>query len=164
MLMILQQVIGKHLETPFFSLCKRAAWPLAAWRFWRVFHVTHVEDFALCSEGIRSPWRGLIKEWQPTPVFLPGEPPWTEEPGGLQSMGSQSRTGWSKLHFHFLSWKDWLFRKITPATNVESRLEGEDGKQTAFLGGSWNKPGKQGWGPGGRLWNSGRRGGFQLPS
>ena len=24
-----------------------------------------------------------------TPVFLPGESPWTEEPGGLQSMGSQ---------------------------------------------------------------------------
>ena len=23
---------------------------------------------------------------QPTPVFLPGEPPWTEEPSGLQSM------------------------------------------------------------------------------
>ena len=21
--------------------------------------------------------------WQPTPVFLPGESPWTEEPGGL---------------------------------------------------------------------------------
>ena len=31
-------------------------------------------------------WR---KAWQPTPVFLPGEPPWTQEPGGLQSMGSQ---------------------------------------------------------------------------
>ena len=27
--------------------------------------------------------------WQATPVFLPGESPWTEEPGGLQSMGSQ---------------------------------------------------------------------------
>ena len=26
-------------------------------------------------------------EWLPTPVFLPGESPWTEEPGGLQSMG-----------------------------------------------------------------------------
>ena len=26
---------------------------------------------------------------QPTPLFLPGEPPWTEEPGRLQSMGSQ---------------------------------------------------------------------------
>ena len=24
-------------------------------------------------------WR---REWQPIPVFLPGEPPWTEEPGG----------------------------------------------------------------------------------
>ena len=23
------------------------------------------------------------------PLFLPGESPWTEEPGGLQSMGSQ---------------------------------------------------------------------------
>ena len=26
---------------------------------------------------------------QPTPVFLPGESPWTEEPGGLQSIGLQ---------------------------------------------------------------------------
>ena len=32
------------------------------------------------------PWR---QKWQPTPVFLPGESPWTEEPGGLPSMGSQ---------------------------------------------------------------------------
>ena len=31
-------------------------------------------------------WR---RAWQPTPVFLPGESPWTEEPGGLQSIGSQ---------------------------------------------------------------------------
>ena len=35
------------------------------------------------------PWR---KKWQPTPVFSPGEIPWTEEPGGPQTMGSQ-RTG-----------------------------------------------------------------------
>ena len=26
----------------------------------------------------RSPWR---RAWQPTPVFLPGESLWTEEPG-----------------------------------------------------------------------------------
>ena len=32
------------------------------------------------------PWR---RPWQPTPVFSPGESPWTEEPGGLQSVGSQ---------------------------------------------------------------------------
>ena len=30
------------------------------------------------------PW---IRAWQPTPVFLPGESPWTQEPGGLQSVG-----------------------------------------------------------------------------
>ena len=34
----------------------------------------------------KSPWR---RAWQPTPVFFPGEPPWSEEPGGLHSMGSQ---------------------------------------------------------------------------
>ena len=34
----------------------------------------------------RSPWR---REWPPIPVFLPGESPWTEKPGGLQSMRSQ---------------------------------------------------------------------------
>ena len=30
------------------------------------------------------PWR---RAWQPTPLLLPGESPWTEEPGGLQSVG-----------------------------------------------------------------------------
>ena len=33
------------------------------------------------------PWR---RAWQPTPVFLPGESSWTEEPGGLLSMVSQT--------------------------------------------------------------------------
>ena len=28
----------------------------------------------------------LEKGMEPTPVFLPGESPWAEEPGGLQSM------------------------------------------------------------------------------
>ena len=37
--------------------------------------------------SVSAPWR---RAWQPTPVFLPGEAPWTEEPGGLQSTGSQS--------------------------------------------------------------------------
>ena len=32
------------------------------------------------------PWR---RAWQPTPVFLPGESPWTEEPGRLQTKESQ---------------------------------------------------------------------------
>jgi len=32
------------------------------------------------------PWVGKIpwrRAWQPTPVFLPGESSWTEEPGGV---------------------------------------------------------------------------------
>ena len=44
------------------------------------------------------PWLGKIpwrKKWQSTPGFLPGESPWTEEPGRLQSMGSQ-RVGHNK--------------------------------------------------------------------
>ena len=29
-------------------------------------------------------WR---RKWQPTPAFLPGKTPWTEEPGGLELHG-----------------------------------------------------------------------------
>ena len=45
------------------------------------------------------PWRGA---WQPTPVFLCGESPWTEEPGGLQSIWLQSWTWlkWFSTHIH----------------------------------------------------------------
>ena len=38
------------------------------------------------------PWVGKIpwrRAWQPTPVYLPGESPWTEEPGRLQFTGLQ---------------------------------------------------------------------------
>ena len=37
------------------------------------------------------PWVGKIpwrRKWQPTPVFLDWKIPWTENPGGLQFMGS----------------------------------------------------------------------------
>ena len=40
--------------------------------------------FNLCVKKI--PWR---RKWQPTPGFLPGESPWKEEPGELESMESQ---------------------------------------------------------------------------
>ena len=47
------------------------------------------------------PWVGTIpwrRAWQPTPVFLTGESPWTEEPGGLQSKASQRvQYDWSNL-------------------------------------------------------------------
>ena len=44
------------------------------------------------------PWR---RAWQPISIFLPGEFRWTEEPGGLQSIGSQS----DLAHIHREIWK-----------------------------------------------------------
>ena len=35
-------------------------------------------------------WEDILEAgMQPPLVFLPGDSPWTEEPGGLQSIGSQ---------------------------------------------------------------------------
>ena len=45
-----------------------------------------MQETLIRSLSWEDPWR---KAWQPTLVFLPGESPWTEEPGGLQSLGSQ---------------------------------------------------------------------------
>ena len=43
---------------------------------------------------------GTAWAWQLTPVFLPGESPWTEEPGQLRSIGSQSWTRLKQLSTH----------------------------------------------------------------
>ena len=40
--------------------------------------------------------------------------PWTEEPGGLQSMGSQSWRGRSDWHFHFFF--SYIFRGLEVKT------------------------------------------------
>ena len=45
-----------------------------------------------CGRPKFNPWVGKIawrRTWQSTPPFLPGESPWTEEPSGLQTVGSQ---------------------------------------------------------------------------
>ena len=48
----------------------------------------------------------LRGEWHPTPVCVCWKIPWTEEPGGLQSMGSLSQTRLNDFtftfHFHAL--------------------------------------------------------------
>ena len=49
------------------------------------------------SLGWKIPWR---RKWQPTPVFLPGESPWTEESGELQSTGSQELDTTERLNHH----------------------------------------------------------------
>ena len=48
--------------------------------------VREPQETLVRSLGQKDPRRG---KWQPTPVFLPEESPWTEEPGGLQSTGLQ---------------------------------------------------------------------------
>ena len=53
------------------------------------------EESACSAEDLGSilGWEDPLKRaWMPTPVLLPTESPWIEEPGGLQSIGSQSRT------------------------------------------------------------------------
>ena len=47
---------------------------------------SNAEDVGLIPALGRSPGG---RHGNPTPGFLPGESPWTEEPGGLQSTGSQ---------------------------------------------------------------------------
>ena len=52
-----------------------------------------------------SPWVGTIpctRKRQPTPVFLPGESPWKEEPGGLESRVVAESQTWLSTHIHRL--------------------------------------------------------------
>ena len=55
--------------------------------------------------SLKIPWR---RKQQPTPIFLPGKTPWTEEPGGLQSMRWQSPT---RLSDSALPWVIYLHGK-----------------------------------------------------
>ena len=51
-----------------------------------------VKNLPAMQETWVRPWIGKIswrRAWQPTQVFLPGESPWTEEAGGLQSLSSE---------------------------------------------------------------------------
>ena len=53
-------------------------------------------SLGLIPELGRFPWR---RAWQPTAVVLPGESPWTEEHGWLQSLGSQRvKHDWMTKH------------------------------------------------------------------
>ena len=68
-----------------------------------------------CGRHRFNPWVGKIswrRKWQPTPVFLPGKIPWTEDPGRPQSMGSQ-RVGhdWATSLSLFLELPKCLFQK-----------------------------------------------------
>ena len=70
-------------------------WLFSWWLRWKSIRLR-------CGRPGFDPWVGKIpwrRAWQPTSVFLPGECPWTEEHGRLQSMGLQ-RVGhdWATKH------------------------------------------------------------------
>ena len=68
-------------------------WTDTDWCYMLCVYVYICVCMFLCMGKI--PWR---RAWQPTPIFLPGESLWTEEPGELQSMGMwRVRYAWSDL-------------------------------------------------------------------
>ena len=56
----------------------------------------HLTERKTLYPGRKSPWS---RKWPPTPVFLAWKIQWTEEPGGLQSMGLQ-KVGHNWAHMH----------------------------------------------------------------
>ena len=56
-----------------------------------------MEDLGSITGLGRSPGGGA---WQPPPVFLPGESPWTEEPGGLRPWGRTELDMTEQLRTH----------------------------------------------------------------
>ena len=58
-----------------------------------------VQETWIESLGLEDP---LEKEMATLSSTLAWRIPWTEEPGGLQSMGWQSQTQLTNYHFHFL--------------------------------------------------------------
>ena len=61
-------------------------------------------------------WEDPLKKWPPTPVFLPGESPWAEKPGRLQSKGLQRvRHDWAH-NTSALSNPRFFYNLVAPAT------------------------------------------------
>ena len=82
-----------------------------------------VKNLPTNAGGVRlefDPWVGKIpwrRAWHPTPVFLPGESPWTEEPGGLQSIGSVGCTN---------TQKHWKMKDPKWSVTIRSQRVGHD--------------------------------------
>ena len=94
---------------------KRCMWPkIPRWR---------KEPTCQCRRFRRrwfDPWVRKIlwrRKWQPALVFLPGESPWTKEPGWLQSTGSQRiRHDWNAwTRIHTCMWPTALPRLLSDA-------------------------------------------------
>ena len=98
--------------------------------FWQTLEVVSVSWLLWKRHGRRA--------WQPTPVFLPGEAPWTGVPGRLQSMGGCGvGHDWATEHelFHVVAqiplllisfridWFDFLAVQRTQLSSPAPQLE-----------------------------------------
>ena len=88
----------KHRNTSRKVFCRKILIIISSFHFWQLIRQQSCSagDLGLILGLGRSPEGG---HGNPTPVFLPGECPWIEEPGGLQSMGPR-RVGhdWATKH------------------------------------------------------------------
>ena len=72
------------------------------------------------------PWAGKIpwrRTWQPIPVFLPGESPWTEEPEGYGPWGckeSDMTESHTHTHTHTHTHEEIKFRDCFTISNITS--------------------------------------------
>ena len=64
-----------------------------------------MQESQVQSLGQEDPWK---RKWQPSPVFFPREFLGQRNLGGLQSMGSKSRTRLTLSFFSFSSWSAFL--------------------------------------------------------
>ena len=79
--------------------------------------------------------------WQPTAVFLPGESPWTEEPGGLQSRGHKSDTT------EQLSTAQHILLDIASLVALQVKNPFVSVKETQVKSLSWEDPLEKVWQP-----------------
>ena len=85
---------------------------------WGIINSPGCSDGSVCLQCGRlgfNTWVGKIwrRKWEPIAVFLPGKIPWMEEPGWLQSMGSQRiRQDWVTSLWFSLSLSVVLFAVI----------------------------------------------------
>ena len=100
----------------FLQWCSRAPSLVAQ----MVKHLPTMWETWVRSLGRKIPWR---RKWQPTPVTLAWKIPWTEEPGRLQSTGSQQvRHNWAtSLHFFMGPWAPVSASQLTRAQFPEAR-------------------------------------------
>ena len=88
------------------------------------------------------PWRGYDNPL----VFLPGKSPWTEEPGGLQSMGSQRAGHWATKHTQAIKMhtRDFPWRSSVKSPPFNAEGAGSiPGRGPKIPHASWPKKPKQ---------------------